>query len=119
MLPYIFTPIFRRGFATQPGAAMASRVLSTRVVVATVPLSWSLFSDVCSTMRRRHFAGSELALKLSNSIFDFSQLQHVDELLFTLESALEPMLMLESVRRFIVVKGALGRLIVLVTRPYR
>jgi hypothetical protein len=119
MLPYIFTPIFRRRFAAQPSAALASRVLSTRVVVATVPLCRSLFSDVCSTMRRRRFAGSELALKLSNSIFDFSQLQHVDELLFTLESALEPLLMLESVRRFIVVKGALGRLIVLVTRPYR
>jgi hypothetical protein len=39
--------------------------------------------------------------------------------LLTLESTLEPLLMLECVRRFVVVKGALGWLIIVVTRPYR
>src|ERR1700686_2730605 len=100
MLPYVFTPIFRRRFATQPSATVASRVLPARVFVATVPLRWSLFSDVCSTMGRRRFAGSELALKLSNSILDFSQFQHVEELLLTLESTLEPLLAFDRVRRF-------------------
>jgi hypothetical protein len=94
-------------------------VLSTRVVVATVPLSWSLFSDVRSTMGRRRFAGSELALEVGNPFLDFSQLQHFDKLLLTLESTLEPLLMLESVRRFVVARGALGRLIVVVTRAHR
>jgi hypothetical protein len=84
-----------------------------------MPLSWSLLSDVCSTMGRRRFAGSELALKLSDPILDFSQFQHVDELLLALESPLKPLLAFERARRFVVVRGALGRLIVVVTGAHR